>query len=140
MKRLEIRSSSGEIFAYVSKEHDVPWIYVQWVGKVTLDDLKTSLVQYTNLLTKQACPYVLSDRRISEGNLFEINHWIEHKWAPMAIKAGLQYVAHVTAPMITSQLTSQDLASRMIGFEFKSFESIENAEHWLSEQIAQCKY
>jgi len=136
MKKFELRTSSGDIFGFVSKEKDIPWIYVQWVGKVSLEDLKKSMIQYTDVLTKQACSYILSDRRISEGNWFEINHWIEHKWAPMAIKAGLQYIAHVTAPMATSQLVSQDLASRIIGFEFKSFESIEDAESWLREQIA----
>ena len=137
MNKFELKTSSGEIFAFVSKEKDTPWIYVQWVGMVSLDDLKKSMIQYTDVLTKQACPYVLSDRRISEGNWFEINHWIEHKWAPMAIEAGLQYIAHVTAPMATSQLTSQDLASRILGFEFQSFNSIEDAESWLREQIVQ---
>ena len=137
MNKFELKTSTGEIFAFVSKEKDTPWIYVQWVGKVSLEDLKKSMIQYTDVLTKQACPYVLSDRRISEGNWFEINHWIEHKWAPMAIEAGLQYIAHVTAPMATSQLGSQDLASRIIGFEFQSFKSIEDAESWLREQIVQ---
>ena len=140
MNKFELKTSSGEIFAFVSKEKDTPWMYVQWVGKVPLEDLKRSMIQYTDVLTKQACPYVLSDRRISEGNWFEINHWIEHKWAPMAIEAGLQYIAHVTAPRATSQLASQDLASRIIGFEFQSFESIEDAESWLREQIVQIQH
>lgn len=140
MNKFELKTSEGDIFAFVSKEKDIPWIYVQWVGKVALDDLKRCMLQYTDVLTDQACPYVLSDRRISEGNWFEINHWIEHKWAPLAIEAGLQYIAHVTAPRATSQLTSQDLASRIIGFEFQSFDNIEDAEGWLWEQIAQAEH
>lgn len=137
---MELRTSAGDIFAYVSKEKDTPWIYVQWVGSVDLDDLKRIMVQYTKVLTGQNCPYVLSDRRISEGNWFEINHWIEHKWAPMAVEAGLQYIAHVTAPVATSQLASRDLASRILGFEFKSFDAIEDAKDWLKERIAQAQH
>jgi hypothetical protein len=136
MKKFELRTSSGDIFAFVSKEKHTPWIYVQLVGSVDLTSLKRTMLKYTNVITKQGCHYVLSDRRISEGNWFEINHWIEHKWAPMAIRVGLQYIAHVTAPTATSQLAAQDLASRIIGFEFKSFESMEDAESWLREQVA----
>jgi len=136
MKKFELRTSSGQIFAFISKDKDSPWIYVQWVGKVDIKSLKSTMLKYTNYINKQGCPYILSDRRISKGDWFEINHWIEHKWAPMAIKAGLQYIAHVTAPMAISKLTSQDLASRIIGFEFKSFELIEDAETWLRKQVA----
>ena len=140
MKKFELRSSSGEIFAFVSKEKDTPWIYVQWVGNVELNDLKKVMVQYIDVLTKQECPYVLSDRRLSEGNWFEITHWIEHKWAPMAIEAGLQCIAHVTAPIAISQLTSQDLASRIMGFEYRSFDAIEDAENWLRSKMAQTQH
>ena len=137
MDKFELRDSSGEIFAFVSKPEDAPWLYVQWVGKVELEDLKHRMLQYMDMITKVRCPYVLSDRRISEGNWFEITHWIEHKWAPMAVEAGLQYIAHVTAPVASSQLASKDLASRIMGFGFKSFDSKEDAELWLRERIAQ---
>ena len=135
MEKFELRDSSGEIFAFVSKESDAPWIYVQWVGKVELSELKKRMLQFTGMISKTNCPYVLSDRRISEGNWFEINHWIEHKWGRMAVGAGLQCVAHVTAPIASSQLASKDLASRIIGFEFKSFDVLEDAENWLRERI-----
>ena len=136
MIRLELRTSSGDIFAFVTKETDTPWIYVQLVGKVDLNTLKKTILKYTNVITKYGCPYILSDNRVSKSNWFEINHWIEYKWAPIAIKAGLQYIAHVNAPMPTSQLTAQDLASRILGLEFKSFDSMEDAESWLKEKVA----
>jgi len=58
----------------------------------------------------------------------------------LAIEAGLQYIAHVNAPRATSQLASQDLASRIIGFEFQSFDNIEDAEGWLWERIAEAQH
>ena len=141
MKNFELRDSSGVVFAYVSKEKDQPWLYIRWVGDIKTEELKHVMLQYIDVLKDNKYSYVLSDRRQSTGNVFEINHFIEHKWSSMAVDAGLQCVANVTAPEVTSsKFTSTDLASRIIGFEFKSFDSIEEAEEWLTQKAVQAQH
>ncbi len=108
---------------------------MQWVGDVDVDMLKEGVLHISKVVEDLNCPAVLSDRRIAQGNWFAINNWLEHKWAPIATKAGLQYLAHVRAPQATSQLSSQDMESRLLGFTFKSFSSIEQAELWLHEML-----
>lgn len=133
MDRIELRNDQGEIFAIISKSEHNPWIYVQWVGYIDVETVKDGVRRMSELVSDYHCPYVLSDRRIAQGNWFEINNWLEHKWAPQAIKSGLQYIAHVTAPMANSQLSSQDLESRVLGFNFKSFPDLKQAEGWLRQ-------
>ena len=136
MLSFELKTSSGDIFAFVTKETDTPWIYVELVDKVDLTTLKNTILKYTNVITKYGCPYVLCENRVSSSKWFEINHWIQYKWAPIAIKAGLQYIAHVNAPSTIAQITAQDLAARILGLQFKSFENMEDAESWLKEKVA----
>jgi len=136
MKTFELRDSEGATFAVVSKDEDKPWIYVQWLGKIKTNELRRVMIQYIDVLSTTRCPFVLSDRRKSSGNVIDISNFIEHKWASKAVEAGLQCVANVTAPSAISQITSLILSNRMLGFEFKSFQDIEDAEKWLMEKAA----
>lgn len=135
MVKLELRDQSGKIYAFVSKEDQNPWIYIQWIGSIDLDIMKKGAMDVIDLIKKLKCPAILSDRRLATGNVYQINNWMEHKWAPVAIKAGLQYLAHVTSSEAFSLVSSQDLQSRVLGFNFQSFDSLEAAEEWLKEMI-----
>ena len=135
MDQVELRNRSGEIYALFSKKPEQPWIYVQWLGDVDQELVKEGVLKISEVVQNLRCPAVLSDRSLAHGNWFAINNWLEHKWAPVATRAGLQYLAHVTAPQATSQLSSQDFESRMLGFTFKFFPTIEQAEQWLREML-----
>lgn len=137
MDKIELRNEAGKIYAVITNGKEPPWIYLQWVGSIDGETLKQGVIELNKFVHKTKCPYVLSDRRIAKGNWFEINNWLEHKWAPMATQAGLQYMAHVRAPLAISQLSSQDFESRLLGFRFKSFDSLESAENWLRDIIRQ---
>jgi alanine dehydrogenase len=136
MDQVELRNRLGEIYALFIKKPEQPWIYVQWIGDIDVEMLKEGVLYITEIIKEFNCQAVLSDRRTAQGNWFAINNWMEHKWAPIATKAGLQYMAHVRAPQAISQLSSQDMESRLLGFTFKSFDSIEQAEDWLLEMLA----
>ena len=140
MKTFELTDNTGNVFALVTKTDDKPWIYVQWLGKLDVEDLKRVMLKYVNFLSETGCSFVLSDRRKSLGNLFELSHFIENKWASAAVEAGLRCVANVNGPDSTTHFTTQDLQSRILGFEFRSFELIEEAEEWLLERAAQAQY
>jgi hypothetical protein len=140
MRTIELKDSSGITFAFVEKDEDKPWIYVQWIGLLKVDELKKVMTHNINFLKETNCAYVLSDRRKSEGNLFELGHFIEHKWASIAVEAGLRCVANVTPPNAFTRFTSNDLTTRTFGFDFKSFDSLEEAEAWLLEKATLAKH
>lgn len=140
MKAFELTDSSGNTFALVKKEDDKPWIYVQWFGTLKVDEMKRIMAQYVNFLKEVNCSFVLSDRRKSQGNLFELSSYIENKWASIAVDAGLRCIANVNGPDAASHFTTKDLESRILGFEFRSFDSIDDAEEWLMERAAQTEH
>ena len=131
MKTYELKDTSGKTFAFIEDDESKPWIYIQWVGTLKVEEIKEVMTQNVNFLKENNCHFILSDRRKSDGNLFELAHYIENKWASIAVEAGLMCIANVTAPSATSQFTSRDLATRTLGFDFKSFDSLEKAEAWL---------
>ncbi len=136
MDQVELRNRAGDIYALFSKKPEQPWIYVQWIGEIDIEMLKEGVITISKLLKELNCQAALSDRRTAKGNWFGINNWLEHKWAPEATRAGLQYLAHVTAPQATSQMSSQDLEVRLLGFKFNYFSTVEEAETWLSEVLS----
>lgn len=131
MKTYELKDASGKTYAFIENDESKPWIYIQWVGTLKVEEIKEVMTQNINFLKQINCQFVLSDRRKSDGNLFELAHYIENRWASIAVEAGLRCIANVTAPIPTSRFTSRDLAARSLGFEFKSFDSLEKAEAWL---------
>ncbi len=133
VNKRELRNDFGEIYAFISKERGQPWIYVQWIGQIDTELLKQGIVEISKMMDEERCAFILSDRRVAQGNWFEINNWLQHKWAPKAVKSGVQYLAHVVAPLASSQMASLDMESRILGFEFKSFDSLEEAQSWLTE-------
>jgi hypothetical protein len=140
LNTFELTDLSGNVFALVEKEDDKPWIYVQWLGTLNVEELKRVMTGSVGFLTETKCPYVLSDRRKSQGNLFELSRFIENKWASLAVDAGLRCIANVHGPESSATFTIQDLQSRMLGFEFKSFDQIEDAEEWLMEKATQAQH
>jgi len=140
LKSFELTDQLGNVFAIVKKEDDKPWIYVQFFGTLNVEDLKRVMMGYVNFLSETKCPLVLSDRRKSLGNLFELGRFIENKWAPIAVDAGLRCIANVNGPDSTTAFTINDLQSRILGFEFRSFDLIEEAEEWLMEKAAHVQH
>ena len=131
MERFELKDHEGNVFLRAEMVEDKPWIYVQWIGAIDVIQLRKGIEQFTSVLQKTHCPYLISDRTSAEGNWFEINTWLQNIWIPKAVREGLQYVAHVLAPDFQSKLSAKDLENRLLGIKFKMFESLEEAEAWL---------
>ena len=140
MKTFELTDQSGNVYAMVTKDEAKPWIYIQWFGSLDVEELKHVMLKNVKFLSKIKCSLVLSDRRKSWGNLFELGRFIENKWAPMAVDAGLRCIANVNGPDATTHFTISDLQSRILGFEFRSFDKIEEAEEWLMEKATQVQH
>ena len=132
MKKFELKDSKGITYAFVSKEDDKPWVYIQWIGTVKAAELIQAMSEAQGIFA----PFILSDRRLSDGNLFDVIKYIENKWGPHAVQAGLRCVANVSGSSSFSQFGEREMASRILGFEFKSFDTLEEAETWLMERAA----
>lgn len=134
MKNYQLTDRDGNVFAILRKEDDKPYLYIQFLGDIKVEEMKQMMQLTSNLPDELKCPYILSDRRKSMGNLYELGHFIENKWSASAVEFGIKCIANVTSPDASSDFTSKDLESRLLGFEFRSFKSFEEADQWLIER------
>ena len=81
-----------------------------------------------------AIAYV-SDARRLRVIVHEDQRWIEEKWMPLALQAGLKRLAFVTAGTGLGRLTIQDVVVLVDhhGLESRTFSSVEAARNWVSE-------
>ncbi len=141
MKNYQLTDQDGNVFAILSKEADKPYLYIQFLGNIKVEDVKRLMsISPYDFPKELRCPYILSDRRKSTGNLYELGHYIENKWSASAVESGIRCIANVTSTDAASIITSKDLESRILGFEFKSFKSLEQADLWLVERAMHTKY
>ena len=134
MKTYQLTDRDGNVFAILTKEADKPYLYVQFLGNITVDDMKRLMLLSSDFPDELKSAYILTDRRKSTGNLYELGHYIENKWSATAVESGIRCVANVTSPESYSSFTSKDLESRILGFEFRSFKTLEEADKWLIER------
>jgi len=82
----------------------------------------------------RAAAYV-SDARKVRVIVHEDQKWIQEKWMPLALQAGLRRLAFVTAGTGLGRLTVQDVVVLVDhhGLESRTFSSLEDARRWVSE-------
>ncbi len=128
-----LKNTIGEEYynaAYVENGH---YIESNWIGFVTIEELKAACNALLTLFAQQPTPCLLNDNSQLEGSWDEANEWIATDWMPRAIGAGLQRFAHVVSPDIFGAMSAEDLVSRAAGFEMRIFESRQAAQTWLLE-------
>jgi hypothetical protein len=134
LKNYQLTDRDGNVFAILRKEDDKPYLYVQFLGNIKVEEMKRIMSMAADFPDELKCPYILTDRRKSTGNLYELGHFIENKWGPSAAEFGIRCIANITSADASSAFTSKDLESRILGFEFRSFNSFEEADKWLIER------
>jgi len=77
----------------------------------------------------------LSDARKLRVIVHEDQRWIEEKWLPLAMQAGLKRIAFVTASTGLGRLTIEDVVVLVDqhGLESRTFSSVTAARLWVSE-------
>ena len=80
----------------------------------------------------------MSDARKLRVIVHEDQRWIQEKWMPLALQAGLKRLAFVTADTGLGRLTIKDVADLVDhhGLESRTFSSVEAARRWVSEVAA----
>jgi hypothetical protein len=110
------------------------WIYINWVGDVSLGDVKRGSEAFLDLLAISKAKKLLNDNSLLTSNFLEINDWIEKNIIPKAVDLGLHYFAHILSPKFVSRFSGVDLGLRVKPIEFQAFKSREKAEKWLASK------
>ena len=137
MEKIELTNASGNVFYTVEYDTDHQWLYSNWIGFVSVEDVKQGCNAGLDAMIRTRCLNLLNDNRQLTGPWKEANEWIAQDWMPRALQAGLKNFAHVASPSIFAEYSAKDLETRLdeVNFVLKIFKDVELAKAWLSSQI-----
>lgn len=109
--------------------------FCNWEGYANVDAIKSWGLEFTDLVKKTKCPYLLNDDSKSTGPWTQAMDWIESVLIPKVIEAGLKYYAHVVSSNTFSEMSAKELNMNIGGhLEMATFKTIEEAKEWLKSK------
>ncbi|MES2732011.1 MAG: hypothetical protein V4714_09690 [Bacteroidota bacterium] len=134
MDSIETKNRFGKTFCITEYDSANDWIYANWFGFVTPDDIKKWSVDYLKLLNQTNCSRFLINNKELRGPWQQANEWIAVELTPKAIAGGLRYYAHVVSPDLFGAMSVNDLEKRVegVGFVMRVFKEMDAAQDWLS--------
>lgn len=133
----ELKSSLGRVFLTITTDEANRWIFVDWQGYLTADNIKTGAQAYTAALAKAGYSCVLNDTRSVRGPWDHSMDWVINEWAPNAAKAGMRHFAMITTPQTLAEGSAANFYAQLTAFEAAVFDNLADARHWLLKACAQ---
>jgi hypothetical protein len=133
----ELRSPIGKPYLLVHQPGHEPWIYADWTGYPTANNVATGALAYLNWMQKQQLHGVLNDNRHLVGRWDNSLDWLRQTWLPHAARCGLRYWAHLDNAGAMSAGSATALRELVGGqFEVEIFQDQGAAEQWLRAGLA----
>ncbi|QHL87343.1 STAS/SEC14 domain-containing protein [Nibribacter ruber] len=130
----ELVNPFGKVYLTIKKDAENKLIYVNWVGYLTEENVKTGALAYTKTLAEAGFHCVLNDTRSIVGSWNHSMDWVVKEWAPSAAKAGLKRIAMLSSPQSFGETSADTFIKEQMAFEAKCFDDMEAAKRWLQEQ------
>jgi hypothetical protein len=110
----------------------------EWKGFANSAELRAGLLKGIQAISDNHTTAYVSDARKLRVIVHEDQRWIQEKWMPLALQAGLRRLAFVTAGTGLGRLTIEDVVGLVDhhGLESRTFSSLDAARHWVSEVAA----
>jgi hypothetical protein len=136
MEKFELKNQVGKVYFTLEYKKDVNYVYANWIGFVTVDNVIEGASKVLEYFEKTKCPNFINDNRELTGPWKNANDWIETVWTPKALELGLKNFAFVVSSNIFGELSAKDLGVRLdsLGFEMKTFKDFDLAESWLKDK------
>lgn len=128
----ELRTSTGKTFLKIKHDSTENWIYTDWIGYPTPENVKKGALAYLKILKEYNLTSILNDNRNLVGRWDNSLDWVKQVWLPEAVKAGLKKLAHVTlADSLATGAASvmQEFVEQSI--DMQVFTDLEEAKDWL---------
>lgn len=133
MKR-ELKNAAGRIFVTIAYEPENGWVYNNWFGSQTLENVRQGAEACLEVLAATNCSYLLNDNRLVAGPWSQATEWIATVWMPQAITSGLTHFAHIISPEPLARLSAENMRHRIKGgFQMQIFDKLSGAGEWLKQ-------
>lgn len=130
--RQELRSSLDKVYLTIETDSENRWIFTDWQGYLTADNIKTGAKAYVEALAKSGFSCVLNDTRSVRGPWDHSMDWVINEWAPSAAKAGLKHFAMITTPNSFADGSAANFYAQLTAFKGQVFDNMSTAREWLS--------
>ncbi len=128
-----VKNKLGEIYFSSSYDEANGWVYNEWKGDVTVDEVIEACKVSLDHIEQQGISKILNDNSQLRGSWDEANDWIAQNWMPRALAAGLKKFAHIISPDIFGAMSAEELTTKVSDFEMRVFNDRAEAEAWLQE-------
>jgi hypothetical protein len=110
----------------------------EWRGFANSAELQAGLLKGIQAISDNHAAAYVSDARKLKVIIHDDQRWVQEKWLPLAMQAGLRRLAFVTAPTGLGQATIKDLVVLVDhhGLESRTFSSIAAARRWVAQTKA----
>jgi hypothetical protein len=110
----------------------------EWKGFANSAELRAGLLKGIQAISDNHAVAYVSDARKLKVIVHEDQRWVQEKWLPLAIQAGLRRLAFVTAGTGLGKATIEDTVVLVDnhGLESRTFSSVEAARHWVAQARA----
>ena len=129
----QLKSSLGRVFLTIETDTKNRWIFTDWQGYLTADNIKTGAAAYTAALAKSGFSCVLNDTRSVRGPWDHSMDWVINVWAPNAAKAGLRHFAMISMPETLSDGSAANFYGQLTAFHGEVFDNMAEAQAWLRQ-------
>lgn len=127
----ELTNPFGRVFLTFEEDAQNRWVYTNWMGYLTAENVKTGANAYTAALERAKFNCVLNDTRLIIGSWDHSIEWVVNEWAPRAARAGLKYFAMLATPETFADSSALSFAEKLTSFEVEIFEDMGAAREWL---------
>ena len=130
----ELKSALGRIYITIETNTENRWIFVDWQGYLTADNIKEGARAYTAALARSGFSCVLNDTRSVRGPWDHSMDWVINEWAPNAARAGLRHFAMISTPETLADGSAANFYAQLTAFRGEVFDNMADARQWLRTQ------
>ncbi|MDF7815419.1 STAS/SEC14 domain-containing protein [Hymenobacter sp. YC55] len=129
----ELKSALGKVYLTIETDLENRWIFTDWQGYLTADNIKTGAKAYTAALAASGFCRVLNDTRSVRGPWDHSMDWVINEWAPAAAQAGLRYFALISTPETLADGSAANFYGQLTAFQGQVFDNMADARAWLRQ-------
>lgn len=122
----------------VSWEEDANIVCAQWKDDVSGEPMRRGLERGLELVAlKRSSKWLVDSRRLGTIEPTDVK-WVNDHWMPLAVNAGLSWMAFVMAKKVVMKLTMKSFMARINERDLTTayFDDIDEARRWLRAQTS----
>lgn len=132
--RQELSNIFGKVFLTIEVDRKNKWVHNDWVGYLTMDNVKSGGLAHLNTVKEAGFSCVLNDSSKILGSWDHSLEWTAKEWAPLAARAGIKHFAMITSPDSMAESSAVNFSNLVAAFEVRVFNHITDAKDWLRYQ------